>query len=286
MSSLAPQWSSGARLRMLAKRLLVEPFSAVGVHLELTRELTRRDVLGRYRGANFGLLWTILGPLLMLVIYTIAFGEILGARWQQNGSRDVPFGLVLFLGIAVHGFVAECLVRSPRLMIDNANYVKRVVFPLHILPWTIVLSAAFHFLMQIFVFVVLAAVIAGKLSPWLPAIALLMVPLSLLTLTACLLLSSIGVYLRDLGLIIPVLVTALLFLSSAIIPVDTLDPKYQAVFRLNPLTFFIDQMRDIALWGNSPDWSGLVVRTVLGVVLVCLAHAWFKLAGRGFADVI
>jgi len=274
----------------LGKRALgpvAAPFSPLISHLDLTRELTRRDVLGRYRGANFGLLWTVLGPLLMLVIYTIAFGEILGGRWQRTGqASEVPFGLVLFLGITVHGLVAECLVRSPRLMIENANYVKRVVFPLHVLPWTVVLSTAFHFLMQLLVFVVLAAVVAGTLSPWLVLVPIVLFPLLLLTLAACLFLSSIGAYLRDLGMVIPVVVTALLFLSSAIIPVETLQPQYRAIFSLNPLTFFIDQVRDVALWGNPPDWSGLAVRTVVGVVLLGLAHAWFRLASRGFADVV
>jgi lipopolysaccharide transport system permease protein len=266
---------------------IAAPLSPLISHLELTRELTRRDVLGRYRGANFGLLWTVLGPLLMLVIYTIAFGEILGGRWQRTGqASEVPFGLVLFLGITVHGLVAECLVRSPRLMIENANYVKRVVFPLHVLPWTVVLSTAFHFLMQLLVFVVLAAVMAGTLSPWLPLVPIVLFPLLLLTLAACLFLSSIGAYLRDLGMVIPVVVTALLFLSSAIIPVETLQPQYRAIFSLNPLTFFIDQVRDVALWGNPPDWSGLMLRTIVGMALLCVAHAWFRLASRGFADVV
>ena len=269
-----------------ALRRLAAPFSPATTHFELTRELARRDVLGRYRGANFGLLWTVLGPLLMLVIYAVAFGEILGGRWQQTGASDVPFGLVLFLGITVHGLVAECLVRSPRLMIENANYVKRVVFPLHVLPWTVVLATAFHFMMQLGVFVVLAALVAGKLSPWLPMVVLVLVPLLLLTLATCLVLASIGAYLRDIGIVIPVVVTALLFLSSAIIPVETLLPKYQAVFMLNPLTFFIDQIRDVALWGNPPDWRGLGLRTVAGVVLLSLAHAWFRLSSRGFADVV
>ena len=286
MSTWLRKFSPAPAVRLRASRFLVEPFSAIATHAELTRELTRRDVLGRYRGANFGLLWTVLGPLLMLVIYAVAFGEILGGRWQQAGNSDVPFGLVLFLGITVHGLVAECLVRAPRLMIDNANYVKRVVFPLYVLPWTVVLSAAFHFLMQVLVFVVLAAVMAGKLSPWLPMVPFVLIPLLLLTLATCLVLTSVGAYLRDLGMIIPVVVTALLFLSSAIIPVDTLQPKYQAIFMLNPLTFFIDQIRDVALWGQAPDWHGLALRSLVGFVLVCLAHAWFRVASRGFADVI
>jgi lipopolysaccharide transport system permease protein len=245
-----------------------------------------RDVLGRYRGATFGLLWSLIGPLLMLVIYTVAFGQILGGRWNQAASAEAPFGVVLFLGIMVHGFFAECLARSPRLMVDNGNYVKRVVFPLHILPWTVMLSAGFHLLANVVVFAVLAKFLAGTFSPYIVLVPVVMLPLALLAVAVGWLASSLGVYLRDLSQAIPVIVTALLFLSSAIVPVDTLSEQYQLVFRLNPLTFFIDQVREVALWGRPPDWIGLAWRGVASIVVLYVSYAWFRATSRGFADVL
>ncbi|MEN1929603.1 ABC transporter permease [Luteimonas sp. MJ250] len=265
---------------------LLAPFSALGAYRDLTRELVLRDILGRYRGATFGLLWSLLGPLMMLMIYTVAFGEILGSRWQQASGGDAPFGVVLFLGIMVHGFFAECLGRSPRLMVDNANYVKRIVFPLHILPWTVMLSAAFHLVANVLVFAVLATILAGTFSPWIFLVPVVVLPLALLGVAMGWLLSSLGVYLRDLSQAMPVVVTALLFLSSAIVPVDALSEKYQLVFQLNPLTFFIDQVREVALWGRLPDWSGLAWRGVASVVVLYLCYAWFRVSSRGFADVV
>ena len=198
----------------------------------------------------------------------------------------MPFGIVLFLGIVVHGFFAECFARSPRLMLENSNYIKRVVFPLHVLPWTVVLSACFHLVMNLAVFVVLSAVMLDGISPYIFLAPVVLVPMVLLTIAMALVVSSIGVYLRDVNLVVPMVVTAMLFLSSAIIPVEALDPKFQRVFHLNPLTFFIDQVRDVALWGRPPDWIGLLVRSVLGVVALYAAHAWFRLTSRGFADVL
>lgn len=279
-----PVPAAGGRSRLLLRA--GAPFSALVQYRDLTRELVSRDILGRYRGASFGLLWSLLGPLMMLVIYTVAFGEILGARWNQAADSDVPFGIVLFLGIMVHGFFAECLARSPRLMVDNGNYVKRIVFPLHILPWTVMLSAGFHLLANLLVFAVLCALIVGTLSPWIVMAPVVLLPLALLAVAVGWLVSSLGVYIRDINQAVPVLVTALLFLSSAIVPVDALPERYQLVFKLNPLTFFIDQVREVALWGRPPDWLGLAWRGVASVVVLYATYGWFRVSSRGFADVI
>lgn len=281
--------SAAERRTRLLDRVLVgvlAPFSALGKYRHLTRELTRRDVLGRYRGATFGLMWSLLGPLMMLVIYTVAFGEILGSRWRLANGGEAPFGIVLFLGIMVHGFFAECLARSPRLMLDNGNYVKRVVFPLPILSWTVVLSSGFHLLANLLVFSVLSIVIAGMFSFWIFLVPLVLLPLVLLTVAVSWITAAIGVYVRDINQAVPVVVTALLFLSSAIVPVDTLPEKYQLAFHLNPLTFFIDQVREVALWGRLPDWTGLAWRGLASILILYLAHAWFRVSSRSFADVL
>lgn len=268
------------------QRMLSAPFSSFGRHRNLTRELTRRDILGRYRGANFGLLWSLLGPLMMLVVYTVAFGSIFGSRWKQPTGDAASFGIVLFLGIMVHGLFAECLSRSPRLMIDNANYVKRVVFPLHVLPWTVVLSAAFHFMMNLVVFVVLCWLVTGRFSPYIVLAPVVVAPLVLMTVAVCWVVSSLGVYVRDLHQAVPVVVTAMLFLSSAIIPIDAVPDHYRVAFYLNPLTFFIDQLREVALWGRPPDWMGLFERSIIALGLIYLTYAWFRVSSKGFADVL
>lgn len=265
---------------------LRDPLSVFGRHWDLVRELTRRDILGRYRGASFGLLWSLIGPLMMLIIYSVAFGHIFKSRWHQATGESAEFGIVLFIGIIVHGFFAECFSRSPRLMVDNTNYVKRIIFPLHVLPWTVALSALFHTAMNMMVFVVLAALVYHRFSPLIVLAPLVLAPLVLLTVGVSLIVSSLGVYIRDIQQAVPVIVTALFFLSSAIVPVDTLPEKYQLVFHLNPLTFFIDQMRNVALWGRMPDWTGLGAYYLVGLVVLYIGSAWFRATSKGFADVL
>lgn len=262
------------------------PFAAFGRHWDLTRELVRNEILGRYRGANFGLLWSLLSPFLMLIVYTIAFGSILKGRWPQVGDTHAEFGLVIFVGIIVHGFFAECFTRAPQLMLQNANYVKRVVFPLEILPWSMLLSALFHTAMNVAVFCLLSLFVYQQLSVYVVLLPLVLLPLVLVTIAVSWLMASLGVYLRDIAQVAPVIATAMFFLSSAIIPVEAVPAEYRIAFALNPLTFFIDQAREVALWGRPPDWVGLIWYTLGGLVAVFGAHAWFRKTSRGFADVL
>lgn len=275
--------STGAgRLR----RFLAGPFSAFGRDRNLTAQLAWRDILGRYRGANFGLFWSLIGPLMMLAIYALAFGHILGSRWVRPGGEVANFAIVLFMGIIVHGFFAECVSRAPSLMQANANYVKKVIFPLPVLPWSIVWSALFHMGMNLLVFVLLAGLAYGIFSWYIVLLPVVLAPLVMLTIASTWVVSSLGAYLRDIGQAVPVVVTGMFFLSSAIIPVESVPEQYRFVFHLNPLTFFIDQARNVALWQVLPDWQGLAAYAVCGLAAMYVAYGWFRLTSRGFADVL
>jgi lipopolysaccharide transport system permease protein len=269
-----------------ALRFLAAPFSAFVVHRSLTLELAKRDVLGRYRGASFGLLWSMLTPFLMLLVYTLAFGSVFRSQWPQARPGGPDYAMILFIGLIVHGFFAECLFRAPQLIVGNANFVKRVIFPLEILPWPMLLSALFHALMNLVVFLVLHLLRFG-VPPW----TIVLFPLVLLPLALCCagvgwLFASLGVYLSDIGQITGVMATALLFLSSAVVPVSTLSESYRWVFELNPLTFIIDQAREVALWGHLPNWLGLASFTGLSLLFCYVAYAWFRATRPGFADVL
>lgn len=265
---------------------LAGPFSAFTRHRDLTRELVRSEVLGRYRGASFGLMWSLISPFLMLMVYTIAFGEILKGRWPQAPESNAEFSIILFLGIIVHSFFAECFTRAPRLMLENSNYVKRVVFPLEILPWAMAMSALFHTAMNIAVFLLLSLLVYQDLSVYAVLLPLVFIPLILMTIAISWLVASLGVYMRDISQVTPVLATAMFFLSSAIIPMEAVPEKFRLVFHLNPLTFFINQARDVALWGKPPDWTALAIWTAGSLLAAYIAYAWFRKTSKGFADVI
>ncbi|PPU10987.1 ABC transporter permease [Xanthomonas arboricola] len=262
------------------------PFQAWVRHRTLTLELTRRDVLGRYKGASFGLLWSLISPFLMLLIYTIAFGYVLKSRWPGTSDNIADFAMLLFMGLIVHGFFAECLNRSPMMIVGNPNLVKRIVFPLDILPWTVMLSALFHAFTNALVFALLNFLLRGELHLTILLLPLVFLPLAIGMLGVGWLLSSLSVYLRDINQVTGVLATAVLFLSSAIIPVDTLPQKYQLIFHLNPLTFIIDEARAVGFWGRMPDWQGLATYLLGALVFAYLGYAVFQKTRRGFADVL
>ena len=276
-------YSSSARPRVLS---FTGPFSAWLRHRSLTLELTRRDILGRYRGASFGLLWSLISPFLMLGVYTLAFGYILRARWPGTTGNTADFAMLLFLGLLTHGFFAECLIRAPALITGNANLVKKIVFPLDVLPWTVVLSSLFHTLTNAIVFLAINLLLRGEIHPEILLLPLVLAPLVLLTLGVVWLLSALSVFLRDITQITSVVATAMLFLSSAIIPVETLPERYQRVFELNPLTFIIDQVREVAFWGRWPDWSGLGLYAVGALLFAYAGYAVFQKTRPGFADVL
>jgi lipopolysaccharide transport system permease protein len=267
--------------------IIFAPISSVLRNRSLIAELSKREVLGRYRGASFGLLWSLISPFLMLGVYTFAFGNVLSSKWpQQPGGQSNNYAIILFVGLIVHGFFAECLSRSPNLVIGNASYVKRVVFPLDVLPWPMLLSALFHVLMNIVVFVLLRLILEQTFSWTMVFLPLVLLPLVIVMLGIAWLLAALGVYFRDISQITGVLATAFLFTSSAVVPVNSVAPKYRIVFELNPLTFIIDQARGVALWNQMPDWTGLGIYLVVGVVIAYFGYAWFAATRRGFGDVI
>ncbi len=269
-----------------SKFRILGPLDALRDYRSLTWEMTRREVLGRYRGASFGLLWSLISPFLMLTIYTLAFGYVLKARWPGTTGNMADFAMLLFIGLIVHGFFAECLTRSSNLIIGNANLVKRIVFPLQILPWSMVFSALFHAIANASVFLVVNLIIRGELHFTMLLLPVILLPLAIGLLGLGWMLSALTVFLRDINQITGVLATAALFLSSAIVPVQTLPESYQFVFKLNPLTFIIDQAREVAYWGRLPDWSGLTLFTVGAVAFAYLGYAIFQKTRRGFADVL
>lgn len=278
--------SSPVREKPVTIRFMAGPFEAIGRYQSLTMELTKREILGRYRDASFGLLWSLISPFLMLMVYTFAFGWVMKARWPPTAGGSHHFAIILFIGLIIHGFFSECFTRAPTLVTGNVSYVKRVVFPLEILSWQIMLSALFHAAMNLVVFALLVITIEGSIGWTFFLIPLVFLPLIFICLGVSWFFSAIGVYLRDISQVTGVLSTAMLFMSSAFIPVKTLSPTYQMIFALNPLTFIIDQAREVTLSNQLPDWSGLFWYSVGGLLFMCVGYAWFMATRKGFADVL
>jgi lipopolysaccharide transport system permease protein len=262
------------------------PLDALFRYRVLTKELVKREILGRYRGATFGLLWSLISPFLMLMVYTLAFGYILKGRWPGTSGSTLDFTLILFVGLIVHGFFAECLTRSPQLVLSNTNYVKRVLFPLQILPWSMALAALFHLAMNVVVLLLMKFFLHQQMHATTPLLPVVLLPLFVLTIGTSWMIAALGVYLRDIGQVVGVLATAMLFLSSAIVPVESLPENFRWVFYANPLTFIIDQARNVVIWGKGPDWTVWTIYMVCASAFSLLSFTLFQKLRKGFADVL
>jgi len=256
-------------------------------HRQLIKQMAWREVVGRYKGSILGLLWSFITPILMLVVYTFIFSVVFKARWSI-GTEDnkFSFALILFVGLIVHGLLAEVLVRSPNLILGNVNYVKKVVFPLEILPATCLIAALFHCTMSLAVLLVAFFIVNGYL-PWtIFYIPLILLPLAILILGLSWIIASVGVFIRDIGQAVIIITTIMLFLSTVFFPLSALPEKYHIFILLNPITFIIEQAREVLIFGNQPNWSGLCAYLIVAVLVAWIGYTWFQKIRKGFADVV
>ncbi|TKA89440.1 ABC transporter permease [Guyparkeria sp. SB14A] len=259
-------------------------------HRALISQLTKRDVVGRYRGSMIGLGWSFLNPLLMLAVFTFVFSVVFEAKWgvSLQGEQESTgfFAIVLFIGLIIHSFFSEILVRSPALIIQNSNYVKKVIFPLDILPLTAVLSALFHAAVSLAVWAMAYIALVGVPAFHVLYLPLVVLPLITLSLGISFFLASLGVYLRDIGQTMGVVSTALLFLSPVFFPIEQLPEAYRPFFLANPLTFVIQEARQVLVWKSAPDFMGLGVYMLLALGVLASGYFWFQKTRKGFADVL
>ena len=261
-------------------------FGAVLEHGSLLWQFARREISGRYRGSLIGFGWAVLNPLLLLAIYTFVFSIVFQMRWDAGVADRSLFALIIYTGMIVHGFFAECMTRAPSLIVDNRNLVKKVVFPLQLLPWSVLLVASFHFLVGLLLIVAAVLGKTGALPPTLLALPLVVLPLALLALGAAYAFSSLGVYLRDLGQLVGFFALTLLFLSPVFYPVSAVPADWRWVIAWNPIATFIELMRGVLLFGTWPPVRTLVVIWIMGPAAAWLGFYWFQRTRRGFADVL
>jgi lipopolysaccharide transport system permease protein len=254
---------------------------------QLIAQMAKREVVGRYKGSVLEISWSFFNPLFMLIVYTFVFSVVFKARWGINTNESkTQFAIVLFVGLIVHGLFAEVINRTPGLIISNVNFAKKVVFPLDILPSVAIDAALFHSLVSLGVLMVAFVLFNGYLN-W-RAIFFPFVFLSfiILTLGIAWMLASLGVFLRDLGQITSIITMVMLFLSPIFYPVTVLPVEFHPLIMANPLTFIIEQAREVLMWGYRPDWAGLGFYTLFAIAVAWSGYAWFQKTRKGFADVL
>lgn len=262
-------------------------FTSLWHNRQLIWQMTRREIVGRYRGSVIGLAWSFITPVLMLFVYTFVFSVVFKARWGTGSNESrADFAIILFAGLIVFGLFSEVVNRAPRQIVTNANYVKKVVFPLEILSWVYLGSVLFHSLVSLAVLLI-AQLIINQSMPWTVLLfPLVLLPLIFASLGAAWFLAALGVYIRDIGQITSVFTTVLMFLSAIFYPVSALPERYQFWLRLNPLVVIIAESRKVLIFGNVPDWTWLGTALLTGLFIAFAGFWWFQKTRKGFADVL
>jgi len=256
-------------------------------HRRLILQMARREVIGRYKGSVMGILWSFLNPLFMLAVYTFVFSVVFKARWTTSPGEDkADFAVLLFAGMIVHSLLAEVLNRAPGLILANVNYVKKVVFPLEILPVVSMCAALFHSAISLLVLLCAIIVLDGNISLTMLLVPIVLLPYVVFVQGLAWMLASLGVYLRDVGQTIGIITMVLLFLSPVFFPVSSLPEELRPMMNANPLTFIIEQVREVLIWGRLPDWAGLGLYSLMALFTAWIGYAWFQRTRKGFADVL
>ncbi len=254
-------------------------------HRYLIGQLTRREVLLKYRGSYLGISWSFLYPLLLLATFTFVFGHIFGARWHTRAHATVPLVLVMYCGLAVFNLFSETASAAPRLILSYQSYVKKVIFPTEILPLVLVMSSTVHAAINFLILLIFIALFA-KLHVTILLIPAILLPLWLFVLGVAWLLAATGVFVRDLAHVMPVFVQILMFLSPVFYPQSAVPSSLQWFYHINPLGIVIEELRQVALWGVQPDWIKWLAVLAVGSATALGGYAFFRRSQEEFADVL
>ncbi len=262
-------------------------FRSIKQNWSLILDMTKREIKKKYRGAFLGLAWSFINPLLMLIVYTFVFSFVFKARWGLSESENrLDFAITLFAGLIVFGIFSESIQQSAELIINNANYVKRVIFPLEILSVISVGSIVFNAVMSTVILLLMQLFLKGFFPLTVIFFPLIVLPVILLALGASWFFSALGVYLRDVDQLLGFLTTLLLFTSAIFFPLSALPENYQKLLRLNPLVILVEESRKVLVHGQTPDWLSLAIPFVLSGLVAWIGFWWFQKTRKGFADVL
>ena len=264
----------------------------------------------RYKGSFLGLFWSLLTPVLNVVLYTFLFSVVFKSQWGEEfspvgagagagagalasagaGSGDSAghsqYAIILFTGLLLHAFLSDILVRSCLVVTQQANLVKKVVFPLHVLPAVVVFASVFQLLVSGVVLLAGLIFLGADLHGSMITLPLLCLPLALMSLGLAWILAALGVYVRDLGQIMGWLVTALMFSAPILYPLKTISASWGPWLYLNPLTFVVEEVRHVIFAGAWPHWSGWLIYCGVSLLVAIAGAKFFDWTKEGFADVL
>jgi len=249
-------------------------------------ELTKRDLLSRYKGSYLGLLWSIITPLLMLGVYTFVFSVVFNAKWNTTDTSHISFGITMFAGMIIFNLFSEVLIKSTTIVVTNPNYVKKVVFPTEVFPIVLFLSALVHAGISLIVLIAFQFLYTLSISWTIILFPLVLIPTSLLAVGMGWIFAAFGVFIRDLSYMINIIVQVLMFMSPIFYPVDIVPESFRSWLLLNPLTLLITITRQVLLWGQIPNWADFILITGISFVIFIVGYLIFRKCKGAFADVL
>ncbi len=253
---------------------------------DLLNQLVWRNIESRYKGTVMGLIWMVVTPLVMLAVYTFVFGMVFKARWVGFGDSKVVFSLLLFCGMTVFNIFAESVNGSVGIVTGNPNYVKKVVFPLELLPVSAVFSACFFGLIWIGILFLGIFLFIHQFCLAAVCLPLIFIPLILFSCGIAWFVASLGVFFRDLTYVIGIILQVLYFMTPIFYSVEMVPESFRPILFFNPLTPIVESVRLVLIYGRWPSWVNLGIVTMLSMMMFQLGYFWFMKTKRGFADVL
>lgn len=252
----------------------------------LLGQLTKKDIELKYKDSVLGMLWSVIVPILMIVIYTFVFSVVFRPQWISDTGSKFEFSLIMYCGLVAFNMLSDVMARSSGLIAANANYVKKVIFPLELLSVVITLTALFNSFISLIVLVIAKFILTHTVSVTLPLVVVVYIPLVIFTVGVSLMLSAMSVYLKDIASVISVVITVLMYVSPVFFSLESVPESYRIICEINPMTYMIENFRNVVLYGTMPNWLYLVISFVIAIVMAWLGGTIFRRAKEGFADVL
>lgn len=256
-------------------------------HRNLIRQFAWRDVVSRYKGSYFGIVWSLVTPLMLLAVFSFVFSVIFKSKWGVSPDEGkFQFAMTMFCGMTVFNIFGECVSRAPTLVLQYPNYVKKVVFPLEILPVAALGSSLINAGLSLAILIPAVLLFSHAWPTTIYLFPLVLIPICGLALGFGWFLASMGVFIRDIAQPVGVIVQMLFFISGIFFSPSAIPEEIRSFVQLNPLVGILEDARRTLMWGQYPDWQSLILVSIFSLVIMQLGYLWFMRTKRAFADVL
>lgn len=268
-------------------KTLLNPFTMLVDNWDLFMQSLRREVSQKYRGSYLGVLWNFILPLIMMVVYSFVFGVVFKAKWDlQISDSNEEFALILFVGITLFNLFSEGINSAPTLVINNSNYVKKVIYPLNLLSVTNVCGSMIQVFFNIIIIIIAKIIIVRRFDFLFLLFPVVVLPHLLCILGFSWIFSAVGVYIRDVKQGASILSLLFGYATPVFFPLSAIPERLQWIMYINPMTIIVENARRVLIYGLLPRWNELAIIYIMSYVIFLSGFYIFKKLKKGFSDVM